>query len=133
VGVCRNSEREARAIADTKRCPSCGLELPANAGQSFCPACLLRQGMESEALNPSHHAEPGVTARSGEGISHRSVLEVLKSAIGEVPSVLLRDTRTGLESTVRRPSSPELREDERKAWQALWAGVDAVLETAHRE
>jgi hypothetical protein len=118
-------------MAETKRCPSCGLELPANAGQSFCPACLLRQWIESEALSQSHSGEPGVTARWGEGIQRRSVLEVLKGAIAEVPSVLLRDTATGLEFPVVRPSSPEMPEDARKAWQALWADVDAVLETAH--
>src|SRR5271156_2176688 len=98
-------------MAESKRCPSCGLELPANAGQSFCPACLLRQGMESEALSLSHPGGPGVTARWSEGVPHRSVLEFVKSLLGEVPSVLLRDSQTGPESPVVRPSSPEMPEE----------------------
>ncbi len=81
-------------MVERKCCPSCGLELPANAGQSFCPACLLRQGMESEAMSLSHPGEPGVTAIWNEGVPHRSVLDVLGKAVGAVPSVLLRDTES---------------------------------------
>ena len=36
-------------MAERERCPGCGNELPANAPQGLCPACLLKQGMESEA------------------------------------------------------------------------------------
>ncbi len=56
-------------------------------------------------------ANPVVTARWSEEVSHRSVLEDLKSTIGEVKSVLLRDTETGPESPVVRPSSPEMPAD----------------------
>ena len=39
-------------MAERERCPSCGNELPSNAPQGLCPACLLRQGLESEATGP---------------------------------------------------------------------------------
>jgi eukaryotic-like serine/threonine-protein kinase len=99
-------------------------------GQSFCPACLLRQGMESEAMSLSHPGEPGVTARWNEGVPHRSVLDVLRNAVGEVPSVLLRDAETGLESPIVRPSSPEMPADKGR-YQILGeighGGMGAVL------
>jgi hypothetical protein len=40
-------------MAEREYCPGCGLGLPARSSQSFCPACLLRQGMASEAM-PVH-------------------------------------------------------------------------------
>ena len=98
-------------MAESDRCPNCGGEMPANVPHGLCPGCLLRQGLESGGLSLSHPREPGVTAGWSEGIPHRSVLEVLKSSIGEVPSVLLRDTQTELESPVIRPSSPEMPDD----------------------
>ncbi len=117
-------------MAEHKCCPSCGFELPANAGQSFCPACLLRQGLESEAMSLSHSGEPGVTALWNEGVPHRSVLDVLGKAIGAVPSVLLRDTDTGIEAPVVRPSSTEMPADKGR-YQILGeighGGMGAVL------
>ncbi len=98
-------------MATSARCPSCKHELPVNAPLGLCPMCLLIQGMDNEPLSLSHPGEPVLTARWSEEVSHRSVLEVLKSAIGEVPSVLLRDTDTGMESPVVRPSSPEMPRD----------------------
>jgi len=67
--------------------------------------------MESEALSLPHPVDPWATVHQNEEISHRSVLHALKSAIGDVPSVLLRDTNTGLETPVVRPSSPEMPAD----------------------
>jgi len=49
-------------MAESKRCSSCGLELPANAAESFCPACLLRQGMEGEATSSADRGGPEATA-----------------------------------------------------------------------
>ena len=34
-------------MAERERCPGCGNELPSNAPLGLCPACLLKQGMES--------------------------------------------------------------------------------------
>ena len=45
-------------MADRPRCPNCGDELPANAPQGLCPACLLKQGMESEATDPLSSVQP---------------------------------------------------------------------------
>ncbi len=98
-------------MAEPVRCRNCKQELPTNALMGLCPLCLLTQGLDIETLSLSHRGEPGVTARWSEEVSHRSVLEVLKSVIGEVPSVLLRDTQTELESPVVRPSSPEMPAD----------------------
>jgi len=39
-------------MAEPTRCPNCGEELPLNAPQGLCPACLLKQGMESEGAGP---------------------------------------------------------------------------------
>ena len=47
-------------MADPERCPDCGAELPANAPRGLCPACLLRQGLDSEGPDPSLPAEPTV-------------------------------------------------------------------------
>ncbi len=45
-------------MAERERCPSCGGELPANAPQGLCPACLLRQGLESEATDSPSSTPP---------------------------------------------------------------------------
>ncbi len=39
-------------MPERPRCPNCGEELPSNAPQGLCPACLLKQGMESEGAGP---------------------------------------------------------------------------------
>jgi len=36
-----------------KKCPQCGAALPAGALDGLCPACLLKQGAESETGLPS--------------------------------------------------------------------------------
>jgi hypothetical protein len=38
-----------------ERCPNCGSELPINAPQVLCPACLLRRGLEAVAPAQSPH------------------------------------------------------------------------------
>ena len=45
-------------MTERKRCPNCGAETPANAPQGLCPACLLRQGLESEATDPPSSVPP---------------------------------------------------------------------------
>ena len=45
-------------MAERERCQSCGNELPANAPQGLCPACLLRQGLESGATDPTSSTPP---------------------------------------------------------------------------
>jgi eukaryotic-like serine/threonine-protein kinase len=63
-------------MADGLRCPTCGDELPVNAPQRLCPACLLEQALESgSASRPSlplsgdsGHTE---TATAGEGAGHQ--------------------------------------------------------------
>ncbi len=39
-------------MSERERCPGCGNELPLNAPLGLCPACLLRQGMESVGTVP---------------------------------------------------------------------------------
>ncbi len=95
-------------MAEPARCPNCKHELPVNAPQGLCPMCLLAQAMESEAVSLSRSSNPGVRARGSNGVSHEGVLEGLRSSIGEVPSILLRDTQTELDPPVVRPWSPEM-------------------------
>jgi eukaryotic-like serine/threonine-protein kinase len=45
-------------MPEIKLCPDCEGELRANAAQSYCPACLLRQGMECDATNSWDGFEP---------------------------------------------------------------------------
>ena len=73
--------------------------------------CLLAQAMESEAVSLSRSGNPGVKARGSNGVSHGRVLEALRSSIGEVTSILLRDTETELDPPVVRPSSSEMPAD----------------------
>jgi tRNA A-37 threonylcarbamoyl transferase component Bud32 len=86
--------------------------------------------MESEALSPSHGVDDGETAQQNRTIPHGSMMEFLKSLFGEVPSILLRDTQTGLESPMVRPSSPEMPENQGR-YQLLGeidhGGMGAVL------
>jgi eukaryotic-like serine/threonine-protein kinase len=39
-------------MSERPRCPNCGEDLPLNAPQGLCPACLLKQGMESAGAGP---------------------------------------------------------------------------------
>ncbi len=99
-------------MAEADCCPRCGDQMPANSPHGLCPACLLRQGLESEDPSPLHPGEPGETTQRHAKIPHGSMMEFLKSLLGEVPSILLRDSGTGPESPVVRPSSPEMPADQ---------------------
>jgi len=98
-------------MAKPARCPNCQEELPVNAPLGLCPRCLLTQGVDDDSLSLSQPGKRGATARWSEEVPHRSVLQVFKKAIGDVPSVLLSDTDAGLETPVVRPSSPEMPAD----------------------
>src|ERR1700733_4028701 len=47
-------------MVECRSCPNCGSELPVNAPQGLCPACLLRHGLDTEAPDPPH-GEPTAT------------------------------------------------------------------------
>ena len=94
-------------MAEPMYCRNCNHEIPLNALMGLCPVCLLSQGMECETLSLADRGGPVLTARWVGENSHRSVLELLESEVGEVPSVLLRETQAGLESPMVRPLSSE--------------------------
>jgi eukaryotic-like serine/threonine-protein kinase len=48
-------------MTEGERCPNCGAEMRANAPQGLCPACLLRQGLESEGTDPPSSALPSAS------------------------------------------------------------------------
>ena len=67
-------------MAERERCQSCGNELPANAPHGLCPACLLRQGLDSGTTDPplttppssrdpdaTKTFEPGAEPAAGDG------------------------------------------------------------------
>ena len=45
-------------MAEHQPCPNCGSEMPANAPQGICPACLLRQGLLSDDAVTTMHPQP---------------------------------------------------------------------------
>jgi serine/threonine-protein kinase len=53
-------------MAEDERCPSCGSELPVNAPQGLCPACLLRQGLDTQAPDVSTQGEPTASGATRE-------------------------------------------------------------------
>jgi serine/threonine-protein kinase len=63
--------------------------------------------MTSTALSLAHPGAPGVTAGWNEEVPHQSVLESLRASLGEVPRLLLLDTKDEPEPPVVRPASPE--------------------------
>jgi len=88
----------ATAVPD--RCPTCGVERPADAPRGHCPRCLLRAGLDSKALSLSLAGEPGSGAEPG---GPPGILETLAATVGPVPRLLLRDTDAGPEPPVVRP------------------------------
>ena len=100
------------AILSPESCPNCGAERPANSPRGLCPRCLLRQGIDSEALSLSRAGEVGATVDLS---GPYSVLETLAASVGPVPRVLLRDTDPGTEPPVTRPGSPEMPPSEDRA------------------
>ena len=79
-------------MADPVLCPGCKNELPTNAPLGLCPICLLSKGMDDHTLSLAHPGEPGMTTGWTEDVPHRSVLNALRTRLGEVPRVLLRET-----------------------------------------
>src|SRR5262245_37391598 len=78
-------------MAECNRCPNCGSELPLDAPQGLCPACLLRQGLDTEAPTPH-----------GESTASGARLEESVSAFGAV-------TAAGTDTTaslIPRPCGP---------------------------
>ena len=65
------------ATAAPNRCPTCGAELPADAPRGLCPRCLLREGLDGDALSLSCPGELGATVdlggprRAGDARRHR--------------------------------------------------------------
>ena len=98
-------------MVEPARCPNCKHELPVNAPQGLCPACLLARAMESEALSLSRPGSPVAKAWQSNGGSHGKVLEGLRSSIGEIPSILLRDTQAEPDPPVVLPWSREMPAD----------------------
>ncbi len=87
-----------------RRCPSCGVDLPANAPDAICPRCLLRNALAGDGPDVVSH-EVSVSFEPG----RTSVLASLAESIGGVPQVLLRDTDPRDDaSPVVRPASPEM-------------------------
>ena len=40
-------------MSETPKCTSCGVDLPPDAPEGLCPACLLKRGMESSSADPN--------------------------------------------------------------------------------
>jgi serine/threonine protein kinase len=53
-------------MAERERCPNCKSELPVNAPQGLCPACLLRQGLGIEESVAQLHSDPSSTSSRNE-------------------------------------------------------------------
>jgi serine/threonine-protein kinase len=89
----------------TEFCPNCGAERLANAPRGLCPTCLLKAGLDSEALSLAR-SQVGATVDLS---ARASVLETLAVSLGPVPRVLLADTDVvNGPGPVVKPSSPEM-------------------------
>src|SRR4051812_26345900 len=99
-------------MAEQPTCPRCGADLPARSTRGLCPRCLLRAGLEADALSLSCAGEVGATVDLS---GPPSVLETLAATVGPVPRVLLRDTDPGSEPPLHRPGSPEMPPPEGRA------------------
>ena len=95
-------------MAERPTCPRCGSELPARAPQGLCPRCLLREGLDSEALSLANGGVPAATLTLSAEADGPGVLATLAATVGPLPRVLLRDTDAGPEPPVHRPVSPEM-------------------------
>ncbi len=106
-------------MADADRCPNCGSERPGNAPKGLCPRCLLRQGLDSDALSLARGG-PAATMPMGSGSGVGRILAELAESTGPIPRVLLRDSDPGTDpGPVVKPGSPEMPEP---------AGPDARLQ-----
>src|SRR5689334_5034761 len=83
-------------MAERERCPNCGSELPVNAPQGLCPACLLRQGLDTEAPALPPHDEPGATGATIEE-------PVPAPGAGMTASLTPRPTGMPLDPTANNP------------------------------
>src|SRR5262245_56816382 len=103
------TEQGAAIMADSETCERCGSARSPNSPKGLCPRCLLAQAMaESESL-ASGLPRPGYDVTVALAPASSSVLSMIAESIGEVPSVLLRDSE--LESApgpVVKPSSPDM-------------------------
>ncbi len=89
---------------NSRRCPTCGVDLPANAPDGICPRCLLQNALGGDGPEPFSH-EVSVSFEPG----RTSVLAAVAESVGGIPQVLLRDTDPGEgNSSVVRPASPEI-------------------------
>ena len=100
-----SSWRPADASRDTL--PDLRLQLPGRAPSGLCPRCLIRAGLDADALSLAHAGQDGPTTATRAGPP--SVLDTLAATLGPVPRVLLRDTEpaTGPGPLVQ-PGSPEM-------------------------
>src|SRR4029077_6577326 len=52
-------EREGgAAMAESRRCPQCGMELPADAPEGLCPKCVLALGMNASSAAQGEKMPP---------------------------------------------------------------------------
>ncbi len=56
-------------MSDPARCPNCDLELPVNAPGGLCPACLLRQALDSDHATTSRPGQPPIPGKIDENPS----------------------------------------------------------------
>src|SRR5262245_39734755 len=63
-------------MAEHHGCPNCGSELPVSAPDGLCPACLLLQGLDTEApaVGAPHQETLSVVERTGNGSTQHSGL-----------------------------------------------------------
>src|SRR5262245_18610315 len=99
-------------MTEQPTCPRCGSGLPARSPRGLCPRCLLRAGLDGDALSLSRAGEAGATVDLA---GPPGVLETLAATVGPVPRVLLRDTDPGSEPPLHRPGSPEMPPPEDRA------------------
>ncbi len=62
-------------MAEEKRCPQCGAELPADAPHGLCPKCLMKMGLESGAKATVD--DPGDIESPGTRIGRYKLLELV--------------------------------------------------------
>jgi hypothetical protein len=70
------------------RCPNCGRALPVNSPTGLCAVCLLRPGLDNEAISLEHPVGPGATVTLGEDVRHGSVLDPNNSSLDSSPGTL---------------------------------------------
>jgi hypothetical protein len=80
-------------MANKRCCPRCGKPLPPDVPTGTCPACLLRDGLATEAQSlPLGDSNDADVALGFEPTAPGRVLDSLAHSIGSIPRVLLPDT-----------------------------------------